>query len=128
MKTVWSSIRTKSAGGYFKFRRKIGFRLDPTTLWFCTLRPGTIRSKPEFRNEPILSAFDWPTDRICLSAGGFEGNLSAIRPHIERRVRHLEDQLKREFNRFGIADSPAASDVFLRQPYQIAPGQFPSQS
>jgi len=105
-----------------------GFKLNPAALWFCTLRPGTIRSKPELRKEPILSKLDWPTDRICLSAGGFEGNLSAIRPHIELRVRHFEEQLKNEFDRLGIADAPAANDVFLRQPYKLAPGQFPGQN
>lgn len=104
-----------------------GFKVDPPTLWFCTLRPGTIRTKPEFRKEPILSAIDWPTDRICLTAGGHEGNLSAIRPHIDRRVKHFETQLKSEFERLGIADAPASNDVFLRQPYQLAPGQFPWQ-
>jgi hypothetical protein len=105
-----------------------GFKLDPATLWFCTLCPGTIRSKPEFRKAPILSTIDWPTDRICLSSGGFEGNLSAIRPHIERRVRHFEEQLKSAFDKLGIADAPAANDVFLRQPYQLAPDQFPGQN
>jgi len=104
-----------------------GFKLDPAAIWFCTLRPGTIRTKPEFRKEPIISTLDWPTGRICLSAGGFEGNLSTIRPHIERRVRHFEDQLKSSFKKLGLEDAPAANDVFLRQPYQLAPGQFPWQ-
>jgi hypothetical protein len=102
-----------------------GFKLDPATIWFCTLCPGTIRSKHEFRKEPILSTIDWPTDRICLSSGGFEGNLSAIRPHIEQRVRHFEEQLKSAFEKLGVTDAPVANDVFLRQPYQLAPGQFP---
>ncbi|MGA8146388.1 MAG: hypothetical protein WB870_02295 [Gallionellaceae bacterium] len=102
-----------------------GFKLDPPTIWFCTLRPGTIRSKPEFRKEPVFGAIDWPTDKICLNAGGYEGNLSAIRPHIERRVKHFEIKLKDEFERHGIADGPAANDVFMRQPYQLSPGQFP---
>jgi hypothetical protein len=99
------------------------FKLDPMTLWLCTLRPGTIRTMPEFLNEPIVSKLNWPTDRICLSAGGVEVSLSDIRPHIERRVRHFEDQLKSEFDRLGITEAPAASDVFLRQPFQRAPDQ-----
>ncbi|MEI6848152.1 MAG: hypothetical protein WCK32_09020 [Chlorobiaceae bacterium] len=105
-----------------------GFKLDPPTIWFCTLRPGTIRTKPEFRKETIISTLDWPTDRICLSAGGFEGNLSIIRPHILRRVRHLEDQLKSEFEKLGLEDTPIANDMFLKQPYHLAPGQFSWQS
>jgi hypothetical protein len=101
-----------------------GFKMNPPTLWFCTLRPGTIHTKPEFRKEPIKTTIDWPTDQICLLAGGFEGNLSAIRPHIELRVRHLEDQLKSAFEKHGVTEHPIANDVFLRQPYQLAPGQL----
>lgn len=101
-----------------------GFNLDPITVWFCTLRPGTLRAKPEYRTEPIVSTLDWPTDRIVLEAGGYEGNLSAIRPHIQRRVRHLESQLEAAISKLGIEDAPVANDVFLRQAYTPAPGQF----
>lgn len=104
-----------------------GFKVDPPTLWFCTLRPGTIRKPPEFRQEPLTTTVDWPTDRICLVAGEYEGNLSSIRPHIERRVKHLEAQLENAFAKFGVLDGPAANDVFLRQAYQLAPGQGPQE-
>lgn len=100
-----------------------GFEMNPPTLWFCILRPGTIRTKPEFRKEPIRTTIDWPTDQICLLAGGFEGNLSAVLPHIELRVRHFEDQLKSVFEKHGLNEAPVASDLFLRQPYQIAKNQ-----
>lgn len=100
-----------------------GFKIDPPTLWFCTLRPGTIRTPPDFRQDPITTTVDWPTDRICLIAGGHEGNLSSIRPHIERRVKHFEAQLQSAFAKLGVMDGPAANDVFLRQAYQLAPGQ-----
>jgi hypothetical protein len=100
-----------------------GFKDSPPTLWFCTLRPGTIRKPPDFRKEPILTTVDWPTDRICLSAGGFEGNLSTIRLHIERRVRHFEVQLQSAFAKAGILDAPVTNDVFLRQSYQLAPDE-----
>jgi hypothetical protein len=100
-----------------------GFEVDPPTLWFCTLRPGTIRKSPEFRQNPIVTTVNWPTDRICLTAGGYEGNLSAIRPHIERRVKHFETQLQRAFEKLNIIRSPTANDVFLRQAYQLAPKQ-----
>lgn len=105
-----------------------GFQLESPTIWFCTLRPGTIRSEPKFRKEPILSTIDWPTDQICLNAGGYEGNLSAIRLHIERRVKHFEAQLKEAYEVQGIADGPTANDVFMRQAFQLAPGQFPWQN
>ena len=100
-----------------------GFKINPLTLWFCTLRPGTIHAHPEFRKESIITTVDWPTDYICLAAGGYEGNLSAIRPHIERRVKHFEAQLQNAFEKLGIIDSPTANDVFLRQAYKPGPGQ-----
>jgi hypothetical protein len=100
-----------------------GFHIDPPMLWLCTLRPGTLRTTPEFRQEPIVTTVDWPTDRIYLIAGGYEGNLSAIRPHIERRVRHFEVQLQNAFEKLRVIDDPAASDVFLRQAYQLDTGK-----
>ena len=104
-----------------------GFQLDPLSIWFCTLRPGTLRIFPEFRKEPLYTKIDWPTDCICLTAGGYEANLSEIRPHIKRRVQHFEDQLCEAFDHAEVTDSPVANDIFSRQPYQIAPGQFPWQ-
>lgn len=104
-----------------------GFKVDPPTLWFCTLRPGTIHKPPEFRQESLTTTVDWPTDRICLVAGEYDGNLSSIRPHIERRVKHLEAQLENAFAKFGVLDGPAANDVFLRQAYQLAPGEGPQE-
>ena len=105
-----------------------GFEVDPIRVWFCTLRPGTIRAKPEFSKTSMVSTLDWPTDRICLAAGGYEGNLSAIRPHIERRVRHFEKQLKVTFEHLGVADGPGATDLFHRQAYELAPNQFLEQN
>lgn len=98
-----------------------GFKTDPPTLWYCTLRPGTIRNTPEYRKEPILTTIEWPTDQICLLAGGYEGNLSAIRPHIELRVKHLEDHLESWFHSHGLSKSSVANDVLSRQAYQMAP-------
>lgn len=94
-----------------------GFKVDPMTAWYCTLRPGTVRAQPELRKEPFASTLSWPTDGITLEAGGYEGNLSSVRPHIELRLRHLEDQLKKSLDKLGLADSPAASDVFTRQSF-----------
>ncbi|HNZ65584.1 MAG TPA: hypothetical protein PKJ10_07085 [Smithella sp.] len=101
-----------------------GFKIKPITAWYCTLRPGTIRKQPEFRKEPLTSTLDWPTDRITLLAGGYEGNLSSVRSHIELRLRHLEEQLKNAFNRLDLHNSPAASDVFTRQAYTPATDQL----
>ena len=101
-----------------------GFDVDPPHLWFCTLRPGTVRMPPELSKAALTTTIDWPTDRICLSAGGYEGNLSAVRPQIARRVQHFENELKALFERPELQGSPYASDIFLRQPYTLAPGQF----
>ena len=100
-----------------------GFKIDPITAWYCTLRPGTVRTQPEFRKEPLVSTLDWPTDRITLVAGGYEGNLSSVRPPIELRVKRFEEQLKNAFDERNLLDSPTASDVFTRQAYTPDPGQ-----
>ncbi len=91
------------------------FQVEPFNAYMCMLRPGTLRAVPELENGPLTATFDWPTSRICLSAGGYEANLSEIRAHIERRVKHLEEQLEQEFIRLGIVDAPAANDVFIRK-------------
>lgn len=105
-----------------------GHSLDPVGAWFCTLRPGTIREQPKSDWTPIETTIDWPTDRICLVAGGYQGNLSAVRPHIERRVRHFETQIERALSRPELANFPAANDVFTRQHFKLSPGQFPEQT
>lgn len=102
-----------------------GFEIAPAKLWFCTLRPGTIRTEPKFRREPVITTIDWPTDRICLTAGGYEANLSAIRPHIELRIKHFEHQIMSQLKKNDLLNAPAANDVLLRQAYQLAPSQFP---
>lgn len=96
------------------------FKVEPVTLWFCTLRPGTIRTAPEFRQEPFLTTLDWPTDRICLSAGGYEGNLSSILPHIKKRIKHFESQLEGDLGKKEANCAHMASDLLQRQPYQIS--------
>ena len=101
-----------------------GFEIEPVRLWFCTLRPGSIRSEPKLRKEPMLTTLDWPTDRICITAGGYEANLSSIRPHIELRVQHFENQIESWLRKNGHENVQAASDVFIRQPYILAPDQF----
>jgi hypothetical protein len=101
-----------------------GFKIDPITVWYCTLRPGTVRMQPKLRKKPLVSTLDWPTDRIILAAGGYEGNLSSVRPHIRLRVEHFEEQLRNAFHKLNLLDSPTASDVLTRQPYSPAPGQF----
>lgn len=101
-----------------------GFKVDPITAWYYTLRPGTLRKQPELRKEPLVSTLDWPTDRIIIVAGGYEGNLSSVRSHIQVRVKHFEGQLKKAFNKLNLQDSPAASDVFTRQACSLAPGQL----
>lgn len=104
-----------------------GFEITPMRLWRCSLRPGTMRTVPQFRKDPIASTIEWPTDVICLSAGEHVGNLSAVRSHIELRLRHFEVQLQAEFGKNEFSSSPVINDLFQRQPYELAPGQFPWQ-
>lgn len=100
------------------------FQIEPFNAHLCMLRPGTLRAIPELGNGPFAATFDWPTSRICLTAGGYEANLSEIRSHIERRVTHLEGQLEQEFARLGIVDAPVANDVFIRKQGAVT---FPSR-
>ena len=97
--------------------------VGPVKAWFCTLRPGTIQTEPAPSWQPILVRQDLPTDQICLSAGGYEANLSSIRPHIEIRVRHFESELTEAIKKLGVADRPVASDLLMKQRYELAPDQ-----
>lgn len=94
-----------------------GFQLQPEVIaWHCTLRPGTLRSVPSMQTDPIFSTLDWPTDSIRLSAGGYEGNLSAVRAHIAIRIKHLEAQLQGIFRQPSQAHVPVINDCFMRRP------------
>lgn len=101
-----------------------GFKVDPPTGWMCTLRPGTIRQEPKQTKEPVTMTVDWPTDQICLSAGGYTANLSSVLPHIEIRVERLEASIRNSLEKLGKLDAPAASDLLTKNPYQLAPDQF----
>lgn len=90
--------------------------LPQVVAWHCVLRPGTLRTEPTLPTAPIETTLDWPTDRIRLSAGGYEGNLSQVRTHIAGRVRHLEAQLSKTFSQPQHAQAPVMSDFFGRRP------------
>lgn len=98
-----------------------GAQLQPEVIaWHCTLRPGTLRSVPPTQTDPVVSTLDWPTDSIRLSAGGYEGNLSAVRKHVAVRVRHLEAQLQHVFHQPTQAQVPIINDMFRRRPVKRA--------
>lgn len=93
-----------------------GAQLQPEVIaWHCTLRPGTLQSVPPTQTNPIVGTLDWPTDSIRLSAGGYEGNLSAVRTHIAVRIRHLEAQLPSLFQHLTQAQVPIINDMFVRR-------------
>lgn len=97
-----------------------GAQVQPDVIaWHCTLRPGTLHSVPPTQTEPIVTTLDWPTDSIRLSAGGFEGNLSAVRKHIAVRMNHLEVQLQRVFQQQAQAQVPIINDMFARRPVKM---------
>lgn len=95
-----------------------GFNTNPIEVYFCTLRPGTLKAQPSIEWPKILTTLDWPTDCICLSVGGINANLSAIRPHIEKRVKHFENQLEQEFNKDQYKQGLIINDAFIRQVYR----------
>lgn len=103
-----------------------GAQLQPEVIaWHCTLRPGTLRSVPPTQTDPVVSTLDWPTDSIRLSAGGYEGNLSAVRKHVAARVRHLEAQLQHVFQQPTQAQVPIINDMFRRRPVKRADSARP---
>lgn len=98
-----------------------GVQFEPEVIaWHCTLRPGTLRSAASAQISSVVGTLDWPTNSICLSAGGYEGNLSAVRKHVAVRIRHLETQLQRVFQQPTQAQVPAINDLFVRRPVKLA--------
>jgi hypothetical protein len=94
-----------------------GTQLLPEVIaWHCTLRPGTLQAAPSRKTDPIISTLDWPTDSIRLSAGGYEGNLSAVRKHIAARIIHLKAQLQHVFQQPTQAQVPIFNDSYARRP------------
>jgi hypothetical protein len=98
-----------------------GARLVPTVVaWHCVLRPGTLRKEYPLPTDPIETTLDWPTDNIRLIAGGFEGNLSAVRAIVAGRVRHLEAQLVKIFAKPEYEHAAVMNDFFGRRPVRLA--------
>lgn len=95
-----------------------GFNVNPIEVYYCTLRPGTLKAQPSVKWPKILTTLDWPTDYICLSAGGINANLSTILPHIEKRVKHFEIQLDQEFSKDQYKQGLIINDAFTRQVYR----------
>jgi exo-beta-1,3-glucanase (GH17 family) len=56
---------------------------------------------------------EWPTDAIQLTLGDCKANLSAIRKHIEIRVRAMEEQLDKIFQMAEKEQVPVFNDVFM---------------
>lgn len=98
-----------------------GVQLQPKVIaYHCTLRPGTLQSATPPQATPIVSTLDWPTDSICLSAGEYEANLTAVRTHIAIRIRRLEAQLQKVFQQPNQAQMPVINDMFFRRPVERA--------
>lgn len=93
--------------------------LPDVVAWHCVLRPGTLRSMPKLATAPIHSTLDWPTDYVCLTAGGQQGNLSTVRTHIAGRIKHLESQLSELFARPAQGKVPVMNDFFGRRAVKL---------
>jgi hypothetical protein len=100
-----------------------GYQLSPTELWYCTIRPGTMQTEPTLKWPKIETTLDWPTDCICLSVGGHMANFSGVLPHIEKRIKKLENDLDTAFGKHDFRQAPVANDLFTRQVYKPAPNQ-----
>jgi len=109
-------VISRNGGAWGELTWLTGAQLQPELIaWHCTLRPGTLQTKPSMQTDPIMSTLDWPTDSIRLCAGEYEGNLSEIRKHIAVRVRHLEAQLKPAFQQPAQAQVPIINDAYMRR-------------
>ena len=110
-------VISRNGGAWGELNWLTGAQLQPELIaWHCTLRPGTLQTKPPMQTDPIISTLDWPTDSIRLSAGEYEGNLSEIRKHIAVRIRHLEAQLEPVFQQPTQAQVPIINDAYARRP------------
>lgn len=99
-----------------------GFQIEPTKIWYCTLRPGTIRDVPELISKSFETTIDWPTDQITLVTGGFVGNISRFLPEIKKRIKHFEEQLKKAYSEQWLLGTRTISDAFTRQLYMASEG------
>ena len=97
-----------------------GLNLQPLGGVMCRLRPGTLRSPPEHFRESVEMKLEWPTDRICLIAGGHDANLSLVIPQIALRIGVIEQSVERSLETLGERTGPVMSDVLLRYPYKPA--------
>jgi hypothetical protein len=69
-------------------------------------------------------AIEWPTDQICLSAGGYTANLFFVLPHIAIRVERLKVSIRNFLEKLGKLDAPAAPDILTKNPYQLSLYKF----
>lgn len=110
-------VLAKGGAAFGELSWLTGAQLSPEVVaWHCVLRPGTLHSQPSMPTAPIETTLDWPTDYICMVAGGHRGNLSQVRTHIAGRVRHLESQLTEIFAKPENARVPVMNDFFGRRP------------
>lgn len=116
-------IVSKDTAGLGVLTWLTGHQLSPTELWYCTIRPGSLQAEPTLKWPKIETTLDWPTDCICLSVGGHMANLSEVLPHIQKRIKKLEDDLDAAFKTKDFGQAPIANDVFIRQAYKPAPNQ-----
>lgn len=94
-----------------------GSSLKPPQGWFCILKPGTIRVMSPQPPKSMTMTVDWPTDAICLSAGGYDVALSSVLPQIALRVKQLESNISELLEQYGENKSIVASDMFSKHPF-----------
>ncbi|WP_193909093.1 hypothetical protein [Cellvibrio polysaccharolyticus] len=90
---------------------------QPVKAFYCTIRPGTLQTEPSLEWPRIEAT---PNDRtffICLTVGGVQANLTDIMPHIEKRIKKLEENVDSFINDNDLVDTQTINDVLIRQPY-----------
>lgn len=85
--------------------------------FMCVLVPGTATArKVEHRTFSAAQRIELPSGFIRLSAGEYEADISAVLPHLERRVRELEAEIARHVS----APSPKAeADILIKLTFRL---------
>jgi hypothetical protein len=114
--TFSDSIVASDGGALGELNWITGIEIKPEfCAWHCTMRPGTLHKRPSHSIAPFKSTMGWPTDGIRLSLGQHEANLSAVRKHIDIRVKDLENQLENAFYTQNGSQFSVINDFFAKR-------------
>jgi hypothetical protein len=87
----------------------------------CVLVPGTSQGRTiQHRTAQVGQQVELPSGFIRLSAGEHEGDLSAVMPELESRVRELEDEIARFLSTLDSERPHPAADLLVKLFFKIS--------